>query len=292
MGNDPDLEAAMIIEPIWRRCARHVVVGVGIVALFALPTHGAGAQERLGSVAGLVTVMGSDRPVSGATAMLSESPHGATTDSTGRYRILGVPPGDYVLTIRRIGFESVSARIQVGLGTDVSADVDLSPSAPVQLEEVHVVADARLRGQLAGMEHRRSIQAGGTFISGVELDSAVAAGRSLPFVLARKLPGAQVTMYGRTGGALLSSGRGRTSGRQLPPADPADPKSPRGCWAQVYLDGMRIYSTKYGGMTVPDLRDIPLESLAAVEYYAGDAQTPSEFAGEGAACGTIAFWTK
>jgi hypothetical protein len=56
---------------------------------------------------------------------------------------------------------------------------------------------------------------------------------------------------------------------------------------------MRIYSTKYGSaMAVPDLRDIPVESLSGVEYYAGDAQTPSEFAGEGSACGTIAFWTK
>ena len=98
-----------------------------------------------------------------------------------------------------------------------------------------------------------------------------------------KLAGAQIRMYGRTGGALLASGRGRMSGRELPLADPVDPKSPRGCWAQVYLDGMRIYSTKYGSaMAVPDLREIPVESLSGVEYYAGDAQTPSEFAGVGA----------
>ena len=38
--------------------------------------------------------------------------------------------------------------------------------------------------------------------------------------------------------------------------------------------------------------DIPVESLSGVEYYAGDAQTPSEFAGEGSVCGTIVFWTK
>jgi hypothetical protein len=139
------------------------------------------------------------------------------------------------------------------------------------------------------MEHRRSIHAGGTFITGAELDSA--AGRSLPALLARKLPGAQITSYGRTGGALLSSGRGRTSGRQMPLADPIDPRSPRACYAQVYLDGMRIYSIKYG-QAVPDLRDFPPESLAAVEYYAGDAQTPSEFAGEGAMCGTIVLWSK
>jgi hypothetical protein len=283
----------MIIESSWRtRAWRSRAVSAGVAVVLAAPCRPASAQAGVGTVTGLVMVMGSERPVSGATATLDESHHGAVSDSTGRYRILGVPSGDYVLTVRRIGFESVSARITVGAGTEVSADVDLNPSVPVQLEGVRVVADSQRRGKLAGMEHRRSIQAGGTFITSVELDSAVAAGRSLPFVLARKLPGAQITMYARTGGALLSSGRGRMSGRQLPPADPVDPKSPRACWAQVYLDGMRIYTTKYGGMAVPDLRDIPVESLAAVEYYAGDAQTPSEFAGEGAACGTIVFWTK
>ena len=278
---------------MWRRCAEWCsIVGVGVfAALLAAPCGQASAQEPLGTIAGIVTVIGSDRPVSGATVMLEESRHGGTSDSTGRYRIVGVPPGDYVLTIRRIGFESVSARVILGVGADVTADVDLNPSVPAQLDRVRVVAEAPPPGKLAGMEHRRSTHAGGTFITGAELDSAVAAGRSLPFVLARKLVGAQL-IHGRTGGTLLSSGRGQMSGRQLPPADPDDPKSPRGCWAQVYMDGMRLYTSKYDGMRVPDLRDIPLESLAAVEYYAGGAQTPSEFAGEGAGCGTIVFWTK
>jgi hypothetical protein len=248
------------------------------------------AQEAVGSVTGIVTVLGNERPVSGASAVLDQSSRTAVSDSAGRYRITGVPPGDYVLTVRRIGFESVSARIAVAAGAEVNADVDLQPSAPVQLEVVRVEADSQRSAKLAGMEHRRSINAGGTFITSAELDSA--AGRSLPTVLARKLPGAQITTYGRTGGALLSSGRGQTTGRQFPPADPVDPRSPRACWAQVYLDGVRIYGIKHGGMAVPDLRDIRVETLAAVEYYAGDAQTPSEFAGEGAACGTIVFWTK
>jgi hypothetical protein len=265
------------------------LLAAGVVALVGVASREATAQEAVGSVAGLVTVLGNERPVSGASAMLDQSSRTAVSDSAGRYRITGVPPGDYVLTVRRIGFESVSARITVAAGAEVNADVDLKPSAPVQLEEVRVEADSQRSGRFAGLEHRRSIHAGGTFITGAELDSA--AERSLPLVLARKLPGAQFTTYGRTGGALLSSGRGRMSGRQLPLADPIDPKSPRGCWAQVYLDGMRIYSIKYG-VAVPDLRDYRVETLAAVEYYAGDAQTPSEFAGEGATCGTIVLWTK
>jgi hypothetical protein len=273
----------------WRRRA----AAVGIAVLSAAPCERAWAQASGSTVTGIVAVLGSERPISGATATIDDSQRGAASDSLGRYRIVGVPPGEHLLVIRRIGFESVSARIVVPAGGDLTADVDLRPSAPAQLEEVRVVADPQHWGKLAGMEHRRSIQAGGTFITGAELDSAVTAGRSLTFVLARKLPGAQIRIYGRTGGALLSSGRGRMSGRELPLADPIDPKSPRACWAQVYLDGMRIYSTKHGGaMAVPDLRDIPVESLSGVEYYAGDAQTPSEFAGEGSVCGTIAFWTK
>ena len=274
------------------RCRTARILLLPLVALVAatVPVPSLCAQGAGSAVSGVVTVLDGGRPLAGATVVLDDSPHAAVSDSAGRYRVTGVPPGEYVLTVRRIGFEAVSARVTVVAGGELMADVQLRPSGAVQLGEVRVVADSQRWGKLAGMEHRRSINAGGTFITAAELDSA--AGRSLPSVLARKLPGAQITLYGRTGGALLSSSRGRTSERELPLADPVDPRSPRACYAQVFLDGMRIYSIRHNGMAVPDLRDIRVESLAGVEYYAGEAQTPSEFAGEGAKCGTIAFWTR
>lgn len=73
-------------------------------------------------------------------------------------------PGEHVLVVRRIAFESVSALVVVAAGADLTADVDLRPSAPAQLGEVRVVADSQRLGKLAGMEHRRSIQAGGSFM--------------------------------------------------------------------------------------------------------------------------------
>lgn len=267
----------------------HRIALLTIVLWLLLSAERAEAQSRAAAVGGVVTVMGSDKPLAGVSIALDESGQTVMSDSAGRFRIVGVSVGEHVLTARRIGFGSVSARIVVAAGNDLDVDVELMPSA-VQLGEVRVVADSQRSGKLAGMDHRRSIQAGGTFITEAELDSA--AGRSLPYVIARKLSGAQLTMNDRTGAMLLASGRGRTSGQQLPPADPYDPKSPRGCWAQVYVDGIRIYSIKQGGMPAPDLREFRVETLAGVEYYAGEAQTPSEFAGEGAACGTIALWTK
>jgi hypothetical protein len=275
------------------RFAQDDIAVVALCAMIALlvPRERAETQGSTGTVAGTVTVMGSDRPLAGVSILIDELQHTATSDSAGRFRIIGVPAGDRTLTARRIGFGSVTARIAVTAGSEVGVDVELQASTVQQLGEVKVTADSqRFVGRLAGMEHRRSINAGGTFITSAELDSM--ADRSLPYVLARKLSGAQLTMNGRNGAMLLSSGRGRTSGRTLPPADPYDPKSPRGCWAQVYLDGVRIYSIKHGGMPVPDLRDYRVETLSAIEYYAGEAQTPSEFAGEGAACGTIVIWTK
>jgi len=270
----------------------HRVALLALIPLLSLlvPRLRAAAQAGGGTVTGVVTMMGSARPLAGVSVVLGDAAQTATSDSAGRYRIAGIPSGDHVLTARRIGFGSASARITVVAGTEATVDVQLLASTAVQLEEVRVTADAPRSGKLAGMEHRRSIHAGGTFITEAELDSA--AGRSFPSVIARKLSGAQITMNPRTGGALLGSGRGRTSQRVLPPADPSDPRSPRGCWAQVFLDGVRIYSIKYDALAVPDLRDFRPETLAAVEYYAGEAQTPSEFAGEGAVCGTIVIWTK
>jgi hypothetical protein len=281
---------AMIIEASWRGDAwRRHSTSMAIALAMMGAWRVAAAQAGGASVTGTVTMLGSTRPVPEATVTLDDARHGAASDSLGQYRIAGVPPGEHVLTVRRIGFEAVSARITVEVSGEAGVDVELNPSVPAQLAEVRV-AESRPMGRLAGMEHRRGTNAGGTFITTAQLDSAE--GRPLATVLAKKLPGAVLTTYNKTGGTLLSSGRSRMSGHQLPLADPMDERSPRACYAQVYLDGMRIYSIANTGMAVPDLRDFRVETLAAVEYYAGTAQTPSEFAGEGAVCGTIVFWTR
>ena len=42
----------------------------------------------------------------------------------------------------------------------------------------------------------------------------------------------------------------------------------------------------------PDIDSFLPEHIAAIEYYAGPATTPTEFAGTGASCGTIVIWTR
>jgi hypothetical protein len=268
------------------------LVALGAMLSLLVPREQATAQAGTGTVSGVVTVVATGRTLADVGVTLDDAAHTTLTDSTGRFRFAGVSAGEHSITARRIGYGAVSAKITVNAGAEVAVDVEFTSVATQQLDPVNVTADSqRFIGKLAGMEHRRSINAGGTYITSVALDSA--AGRSLAWVLARKLSGgAHLVMNNRTGAMLLSSGRGRTSGRTMPPADPSDPRSPRACWAQVYLDGLPIYSIKQGGMPVPDLRDFGVESLSAIEYYAGDAQTPSEFAGEGASCGTLVIWTK
>jgi hypothetical protein len=78
---------------------------------------------------------------------------------------------------------------------------------------------------------------------------------------------------------------------KFPSADPFDASSPKGCFCQVYVDGIRVFVPN-GNTAAPDLSQYDAGTLEAVEYYAGPATTPLEYGGDGAACGTLLLWTR
>ena len=118
-------------------------------ALVGPQTYAAGVGQatgrvrwRAGGAAG--TVSGQIRsatgdPLPGATVRLASSSFGAATDGEGRYRITGVPPGAYELVVSYVGYNSASARVELG-ASGVVADAELGESAA--LSEVVVSADA------------------------------------------------------------------------------------------------------------------------------------------------------
>jgi len=63
--------------------------------------------------------MESGEPLIGATAMLSGSSTGATTDKNGAFTIRGVEDGTYTLTIRYVGYADLTSKVSV-LGSDVN----------------------------------------------------------------------------------------------------------------------------------------------------------------------------
>jgi hypothetical protein len=80
-----------------------------IVALGLLATVRIGAQEAepRAIVTGQVTAAESHDPIASAYVIVEGTTLGAVTDSTGHYRVAGVPPGPQVLAVRRIGYAPV-----------------------------------------------------------------------------------------------------------------------------------------------------------------------------------------
>jgi hypothetical protein len=61
------------------------------------------------------------------------------------------------------------------------------------------------------------------------------------------------------------------------------------CYMQVLLDGVRLWS--WGGQPPIDIDSFSVNSLSAVEVYRSAAETPIEYGGTGALCGTVVLWT-
>lgn len=231
------------------------------------------------------------RPLGRTTVTLRELGRTTETDSLGAFRMLGLPAGTYTLVAQHVGFGMAIAEVSVEAGKILELEIGLQVAAVQALPGVRVTADSQQWGKLKAFQARRYAHSGGKFLQAPELDSA--RGRNLSDVIRSSLASATIVSYARTGAELMASKRGIATIMQLPRADPTDDRSPRACFSQVYLDGVKIYSpTVSGGTAAPDMRRFRPETFAAVEYYSGPAVTPPEFGGTGAECGTIVLWTR
>ena len=126
---------------------------VRVCAVFMLSVASyADAQEgRRGaaSVVGRVTEASTGDPVPGAAVVIEGSRFGATTDSSGTFRIVNAPAGPQVVRAQRIGF--APARVNVVVPGDglLAVNFELARNA-LALKGVRVTADpaSRARGEL------------------------------------------------------------------------------------------------------------------------------------------------
>jgi len=90
----------------------------------ALPAAAAG-QPAQGAISGVVTAAASQRPLADVQVTVEGTQLGATTDASGRFRIVGAAEGSVRLVVRRIGYQprTVNARagelVQVALAERV-----------------------------------------------------------------------------------------------------------------------------------------------------------------------------
>lgn len=102
------------------------------VALMLLaPLAQASAQEA-GTIAGTVT-SDAGAPVQGASVAVAGTGRGTVTGADGRYTVTGVPAGQQLLRVTKIGFNEATQSVAVMAGQTATANVRLASTA-VQLE--------------------------------------------------------------------------------------------------------------------------------------------------------------
>lgn len=255
-------------------------------------TQGSIQAQGTGVLYGTVLSDPGDHPVMGAQVIVT-SGRTAPTEAGGAFRIAGIDPGTYQVTVRHLGHRLLNAALTFTAGDSVGTDFVLVPEVPV-LDTAHVVASAAAAfltaGKMAGFFHRRQRHVGNA-IDSVVLDRERS--RPLAEILQSHFQIHVIRMIG--GAGAIASPRGTTS------VDPAHMPSPdagdklRGasaaCYAQVYLDGIRVY-TPGPNKQLFDVNSVQPSELTAAEFFSGPAQTPSEYGGTGASCGTLLLWTK
>ncbi|HSJ63659.1 MAG TPA: TonB-dependent receptor [Gemmatimonadaceae bacterium] len=92
-------------------------------------------------MSGVVTDASTGAPIEGAQVVVSGTGYGALSQANGRYFIVGVPPGVYTITARRVGYaaQEVSG---VNVAIDVTRELNFSLSTSTILETQRIVAEA------------------------------------------------------------------------------------------------------------------------------------------------------
>lgn len=112
-----------------------------LLALLCAAAVPALARAQVGRIAGIVTDAQSGQPIEGVQVYLKGTGYGAVTRANGRYFLINVPPGQYTVAARRVGYqESQVENVTVLIDVLREVNFQLSSSAS-QLAAVKVQAD-------------------------------------------------------------------------------------------------------------------------------------------------------
>jgi TonB-linked SusC/RagA family outer membrane protein len=238
-----------------------------------------------GIVTGRVTDARTAAPVAGAAVEVEGQRIASSTGDDGRYRLTGVPAGQRVIIVRRLGYAAARQTVMVVDDQSVTADFTMAAAA-IALDQVVVTGTA-------GGETRRSI---GNAVSTINASEALekSAAPNLSGLLAARAPGVVVSpTTSRLGAGPTIQIRGRTS--------LSLDNSPL-----LYVDGVRVNNATGSGPSgvsgggsslgsqnisvVGRLNDINPEDIESIEVIKGPAA--ATIYGTEAANGVIQIITK
>lgn len=261
-----------------RRATLPLVFGVLVGSGLLFPS-GALAQdpcsnpEHSAAITGTVIDRETRAPV--AEAALRVEPLGCSgiTDEDGRFRITGLPPGEYTLEIRHVGYGERSLEVTVPRDRTVVLDIQVPPEAiEVEPLEVEVERTVRIPFLERNDFYWRMERGWGHFFPPeyFEKHHVISAGQVL-----QRIPGIRIQ-----GGSLHN-------GRITLRTNPACTRWEGG--PILYVDGRRVARVK----TVKELHTwVGAASIGAMEVYRRASETAPEYVSVRSACGVIVIWTK
>jgi carboxypeptidase-like protein len=259
----------------------HLVRVAMICALPCFASVSAAQSVFLGSV---IADGDPSPPLAGAEITIPMLNLAARTDSLGRFLFRDIPKGVFRINIRRVGFNAMAINARFSGKDTLAADFALLPVA-VSLDTVNVQGTARQYGKFLEFEDRKA-HGGGAFLTRMDLERSRE--RQLGEIVAR-LPGIRINRYGAesaVASARWTGGPGRGG-------DAMDRRkgAPRGCYSQVYVDNVRVFSAEVGEALF-NINSIPPSTIQGIEYYASRDETPIQYATHRAECGTMLIWTR
>jgi hypothetical protein len=229
-------------------------------------------------------------PVSGAEISILRDTVATLTDSAGRFVLRGIPLGEQVVRVRRIGFRAQYLGINLHAGEQQEVTIALTPGV-YELPELAVTARLAKPIEYAGTTKydeffRRKLVGLGRYLSRQDIDKKAASHTS---EILTGVPGVRV-LFGAPGispDIVKFIGCNRISvwvdGAELHPLGGGSP-SPR---TQM---GGRLQGQGDPAAVGEMLERIHPLQIEMIEIYTGPARMQAEFLGN--SCGAIAIWTR
>jgi hypothetical protein len=248
------------------RIARFVLILSMCIA--SIGSRAAAQTTRPGIIDGLVTDTALV-PIEGVGISILGTPVHVETGASGRFRIQQVPPGQYLIIVRRVGFRPISGMIDVSSEETVRLAYTME-RAVVSLDTM-VITEHALSMKMTEFEARRR-DGSGQYITQDEIErrSPVSA-----VDLIRTLHGIKVIPSQGGGGRMSDFAVSTRMGGTGPSA----------CKTDIIVDGVR--------WPPGDLDQLPSpKQIAGIEMYPGPATLPSQYVIGGGWCGVLLIWTR
>ncbi len=117
------------------------IIRLTLLTMFLASLSGTVYSQSYGAVSGTVTNT-QNEPEEGVHVFIVQSSFGTNSNLDGSYAINGVPPGDYLLAITKVGFLEQQIPVTISADEATTLDVSLVPST-FQLDDVTVYGQKR-----------------------------------------------------------------------------------------------------------------------------------------------------